>query len=370
MAFLNVARRQPAKPRDRRNITTAGRGLAVLVPLLTLGVIWQATGGSAGAQPVARPSGSVISGTVVDSATGRPIDEANVFLGSTMLGASTEQDGRFVLRGIPNGSYRLACSRVGYTRRLIPVEFTVADSMYLDISLVQRPISMDTVRVTGMRPDEWRRYLKVFLAAFLGTRPNAEQCALLNPEVLDFRLDRRTGLLTAATDSTLRVENRALGYRLDVLLLEFSWDVRTDNGHWAILPRFTPYDSLDAEHQARWTKNRRDAFDGSLEHFLAALASGRPEDQGFVSGARGRGLPPKRPKLAPVPGTSLISVTFSDWLRVEYIRSIPPTKGTIKLVENCAVIDSLGNNFTPYCFEIAGDWAEYGVADLLPRDWR
>jgi hypothetical protein len=355
-------------PQSEQVRTAAGRRLALLVPLLALGIAWLAAGG-ASAQLPGSGGGSVISGLVVDSATGRPIDKANVFLGSTILGASTEQDGQFILRGIPNGSYQLACSRVGYARSLVRVEFPAADSIHLDISLVQRPISMDTVRVTGMRPEEWRRYLKVFLGAFLGNRRNAKLCVLANPEVLDFRMDRREGLLAASTDSMLHVENRALGYRLDILLLEFSWDVKRDNGRWAIVPRFTPYDSSDADQQALWTKNRHEAFAGSLDHYLAALATGRPEDQGFVSAQRGRGLPPRVPKLEPVSGTPLISVTFPDWLRIEYFHSTPPTKGLIRLVEDCAVIDSLGNNFTPYCFETAGDWAEYGVADLLPRDW-
>lgn len=338
-----------------------------LAAVATCWLIWY---GSAGTGPMGAGGGSTLSGSVADSATGLPIDKADVFLGSTMLGTSTQHDGRFILREVANGSYQLVCSRVGYTRRVVPVEFTTADSIHLDISLVQRPISMDTVRVTGMRPEEWRKHLKTFLGAFLGNRPNAKLCVLLNPEVLEFQMDRRTGLLAASTDSMLHVENRALGYRLDVLLLEFSWDVRRDNGRWAIVPRFTPYDSPDAEQQARWTKNRRATFEGSLEHFLSALAAGRPEDQGFVSAERGRGLAPKMPTLAPVPGTSLIRVTFPGWLRVEYFHSTPPTTGTIRLAEDHAVIDSLGNNFTPFCFELAGDWAEYRAADLLPRDWR
>jgi hypothetical protein len=287
-----------------------------------------------------------------------------------MLGASTEQDGRFILRGIPNGSYQIACSRVGYIRRLVPVEFTTADSLSIDIALAQRPIAMDTVRVTGIRPEEWRRYLQVFLKAFLGRRPNADLCKLVNPEVLDLRMDRRTGLLAASTDSMLHVENRALGYRVDILLLEFSWDVRRDSGRWAIVPRFAPLDSADPKQQARWAGNRRETFAGSLDDFLAALATGRPDDHGFITGYRGRGLPPKMPTLAPVPGTSLVNVTFTDWLRVEYALGTPPIKSTMRLVEGCAVIDSLGSNFTPYCFEISGDWAKYGVADMLPRDWR
>ena len=349
----------------------ACKSLAALTALLALGLIWHAAAGSAIAQPAAAtPSGSIITGTVVDEVTGQPLDRANVFLGSTMLGASTGQGGGFLLRGIPNGSYKLACSRVGYTRSLVSVEFTAPDSIYLDIALAPRPISMDTVRVTGLRPEEWNRYLKVFLKAFLGDRPNAGMCEVINPEVLDLRLDRPTGLLTASTDSLLHVENRALGYRLDVMLLEFSWSVRRDNGHWAIVPRFTARESSDLHERARWARNRRDTFAGSLDHFLAALASGKPGDQGFVTARRGRGLPPRMPTLAPIPGTSLLSVTFPDWLQVEYSRNVPSTRGMIRLTEACAVIDSLGTNFTPYCFEISGDWADYGVADMLPRDWR
>jgi hypothetical protein len=36
----------------------------------------------------------------------------------------------------------------------------------------------------------------------------------------------------------------------------------------------------------------------------------------------------------------------------------------------CALIDALGNVHSPSPFSISGYWSDYGVADLLPFDYR
>src|SRR5258708_24753001 len=58
--------------------------------------------------------GNSLSGTVTDSASGKPLAGISVFLNSTSKGTVTRADGAFVLAGIPPGRYQLIASAIGY----------------------------------------------------------------------------------------------------------------------------------------------------------------------------------------------------------------------------------------------------------------
>ena len=65
-------------------------------------------------------SGS-ISGTVVDKISGERIPFAGVRLEGTSLGASTNDEGEFMIRQIPAGDYQLIITYIGYVEQKIPV---------------------------------------------------------------------------------------------------------------------------------------------------------------------------------------------------------------------------------------------------------
>ena len=62
----------------------------------------------------AQAEGSV-SGQVVDQAAQRPLQEAQVFIVGTQRGASTDQQGRYTISGLPAGTYQVRARRIGYT---------------------------------------------------------------------------------------------------------------------------------------------------------------------------------------------------------------------------------------------------------------
>src|ERR1700744_1540169 len=62
----------------------------------------------------ARAQNNVITGSVKDSATGKPLAGVSVFLNGSSKGTVTKADGSFVLGGIPNGRYEFIVSAIGY----------------------------------------------------------------------------------------------------------------------------------------------------------------------------------------------------------------------------------------------------------------
>ena len=58
--------------------------------------------------------GSKIKGIVKNSDTGDPLIGANVMLRGTGMGATTDEDGFFIVQNVPEGDYKLEVSYIGY----------------------------------------------------------------------------------------------------------------------------------------------------------------------------------------------------------------------------------------------------------------
>jgi len=84
----------------------------------------------------------VISGQVYDAETKEPLGAVNVFLDSLFIGAATSPDGRFVLRHIQPGAYRLVASRLGY--EMHDEKIVVAPG-----KLVAQPIALHSTEING-----------------------------------------------------------------------------------------------------------------------------------------------------------------------------------------------------------------------------
>jgi hypothetical protein len=161
-----------------------------------------------------------VTGRVVDAEHGTPLLGANVIIDGTTWGAATDSSGRFQLPPIPDGTYTLAASMVGYRMVERVLELPAMAGQPLRIELTPAPIELEGVTVDGDR-GTWLAHLETFRTLFLGTTPNATACTLLNPEVLSF-VARGDSVFRATASGPLRVENRALGYRVDFYIDRFA----------------------------------------------------------------------------------------------------------------------------------------------------
>jgi outer membrane cobalamin receptor len=105
------------------------------------------------------PETATIRGFVRERATGEPIAYANVFLAGTPLGNSTNQDGYYVITGIPSGEYEVVASFIGYVSQRIPVELQEGAVRRLDFRLEQTALPGEEVTVTAQR-QQFRRLVE------------------------------------------------------------------------------------------------------------------------------------------------------------------------------------------------------------------
>jgi len=101
----------------------------------------------------AQPAGK-ISGVVADAETNKPLSGANVWVTKTLLGASTDENGEFVIRRVPPGDYLLRISFIGYRTEQIRVQVQRDSTSQIQIALQPSAVQSETIIVTGSRQQE------------------------------------------------------------------------------------------------------------------------------------------------------------------------------------------------------------------------
>jgi hypothetical protein len=224
---------------------------------------------------------SSLTGSVRDSATGKPLGGVSVFLNSTSKGAVTHDDGSFTLSGIPAGRYELIISAIGYATYLTEIS-TRHLPPSLKITLHTQASELAAVTVEPYLKDGWRKYGKFFLDNFIGTTENASSCSIRNKDVLRFRYYPKSRKLSVTAAEPLIIVNKALGYNLEYRLEGFTCDYSTNIISFFGYPLFHEMIADDSDRRQRWDKNRQLAYLGSMMHFIRSLYNGHLHEDGFI----------------------------------------------------------------------------------------
>jgi hypothetical protein len=232
---------------------------------------------------------STITGSVQDDSTGSPLENVNVFVVQTTLGTNTNQDGWFEIKNIPEGTYDIVASRLGYNVYKIRLSIS-SETIFLEIRLKPVTIPLGEVTISAIAPGQWQKQLERFKKIFLGKSPNAKKCRIINPEVLDF--DDEGECFNATAREPLIIDNEALGYRVTFLLTVFRMKSATvafggiiGSGNAIVYdgyPKYLQLEPYTKEMLDLWKENRRKTYDGSLHHFLKALYQGSWKEDGFM----------------------------------------------------------------------------------------
>ena len=91
-------------------------------------------------------------GTVKDQETLEPLIGCNIVVDGTYLGASTDQNGEFIILNIPPGKYKVRSEMIGY-KNLVQedVSISIDKTTRLSISLVATIIEGEMVTVQAER---------------------------------------------------------------------------------------------------------------------------------------------------------------------------------------------------------------------------
>lgn len=101
----------------------------------------------------AQSSGKII-GVVTDKETGEPLPGVNVILQNTLIGATTDVDGYYVILNVPVGIYDLEATYVGYSR-MVFTGLRVSADVTTEQNIEMQPTTLElgeVVVVTAERP--------------------------------------------------------------------------------------------------------------------------------------------------------------------------------------------------------------------------
>ena len=116
------------------------------LPIALAGAVWL----GAQAPPVAgQGAGAVITGTVVDASTQRPLPSVQVLVLGTRVGALTDAAGRYRVTAERAGSVRVQARFSGYGAVVKAITLQPDETAGLDFGLQQSAISVSDVVVTG-----------------------------------------------------------------------------------------------------------------------------------------------------------------------------------------------------------------------------
>jgi hypothetical protein len=91
-----------------------------------------------------------LAGRVLDATTEQPLPGASVVVPALDRGTAAEGDGRFVLHGLPTGTYTVKVSMVGYQTAVeAPVAVTSGRTAHLQVALSRQAVRREGVKVTA-----------------------------------------------------------------------------------------------------------------------------------------------------------------------------------------------------------------------------
>ena len=316
-----------------------------------------------------------IEGKVVDSKTNEPLAFVSVYLSQTSFGVMSDEQGVYVIKKIPAGSYTLVASLIGYKPEITNVTLDASEKITVNIKMQPTVYEYNTVEVTGEKADKWNEQFKYFRKFFIGENEFADKCIILNKYKIDFVEDNDK--LIARVNEPLKVHNAALGYDIECVLYYFKYDKNFHTTSYQVFPRFIEKDSLPQDSVEYFLKNRTNAYKGSIAHFLTSLVKNNFNNEGFTLrihesiAYESQAYVTDASKIMYVdPVLHKYYLRFKGFLKVEYNDSHKGQETLIVLPFGETEFSPNGFFLHTDEFVIDGDLAKGGVACMLPRFWK
>lgn len=210
-----------------------------------------------------------VKGVVLDE-NKQYVEGASVFLNNTSYTTLTDSIGGFSLDGA-SGDYQLIAHKEGFEITFIKINRSGKVKLVL-----QKTVEKQEQKVK-YSDTEREQYLKTFQFDFLGRSRNAENCIILNPEVIHFEVDLMEQALKATASAPILIRNYKLGYDLTYHLQAYERNMSTTS--------YVGYVSFQRaqglEIKPKHVHAREKAYLGSIAHFLRSVLAGKHNREGY-----------------------------------------------------------------------------------------
>jgi len=224
-------------------------------------------------------SQTVLKGKVISEETQKPLASVSVYLNNTSLGAVTNDNGVFIITKIPSEKFKLIASCVGYETYVNMIDPRAVGEDFI-ISMKPSSEELQGLTVTVPDPEGWKKWGKLFTELFIGDTPGSNDCKLINPQVIKFRMNA-DNTLTAYAREPLQIVNYNLGYEIKYKLEEFQYDFNIKLVNYSGYAFFTDMGLKHPNRVRRYNEARLETYKGSFLHFKRAFFANELDAQGF-----------------------------------------------------------------------------------------
>ncbi|WP_175635587.1 carboxypeptidase-like regulatory domain-containing protein [Pedobacter ghigonis] len=217
---------------------------------------------------------SIVQGWVLDATTKQPISHASVYFGNTQIGTATNDKGQFEIQA-KRLYNELIISAVGYESTMVN---TSANHANYTIYLKAKISTLMDVTVRAGKKD-WKKWGALFSRILLGQYShNFSACKILNPQDIKFSYNEEANYLEVSSDRPILIENKALGYTLQLDMSEFRYDFLNDALSYSV---GTYYENLNTGFNKFKPLILKMAYLGSKMHFYRSLFSKTLNEENF-----------------------------------------------------------------------------------------
>ena len=220
-----------------------------------------------------------VKGRVIDGESGKPLPYATVYFNNSSYGATTDEAGEFQFYALP-GKYDLIVNFLSYQPIIFPFELSAVDNRTYLFKMTPLEYDLPEISVESSRDEIWYKNFQTFKNQFLGTSEFASSCEILNPEVFIIDFNPKTRVMKVKARSLIKIENKALGYRILYLLDKFEYNIGKGYVYFQGYPGFEMMEGSKSR-QKKWAKARQKAYHGSITHFMASVIAGTTESEGY-----------------------------------------------------------------------------------------
>lgn len=304
----------------------------------------------------------VISGTVYGNKDKKPVPFAYVYIGGTMVGTNTDNDGLFKLDVSKYPGIPLTISALGY------YQFTLKDyhkSEPVKIFMTPKVVELDEVVVSDKSLARIRKAnLKLFRSAFLGNTVNGSLTVILNEDDIHFIYDG-SDTLKAYSAVPLIITNKGLGYNVTYFLEEFEYDRRSDSFYFMGNILFKEDLGTEESVRQKFDRRREASYKGSRMHFLRELWNNHLDSAGFqLEDTQGKRIRYK--DIVEDDGGTNKYLLYPEKLTVYY--KLPEPSGYIYFRDEPVYFDKSGY-FDPLNIIWSGNISNQRIGDWLPYEY-
>ncbi len=162
-----------------------------------------------------------ISGRILDIEQGTGLPGANVVVGGTTAGAATDDQGAFLIVGIPPGEHTIRASLIGFAQTEIEVTIAVGETLTIELRLEPSHTEVEEVVVTGTRTV--RSIADVPVRVEVIPEEEVEEKLLMTPSSVAMLLNESTGMrvqTTSASSNSANLRIQGLSGRYTQLLTD------------------------------------------------------------------------------------------------------------------------------------------------------